>query len=92
METWRDSRRQGDNTLLPAALPSLLLAVDAAGQRALLDTARKLIDKVLCWMTFTSLLNRSLNRVTQAPSPQCHERYQPGVHFRWCPLGSFECV
>jgi hypothetical protein len=48
VETWRDSRRQGDNTLLPAALLSLLLAVDAAGQRRLLETARTLIDKVLC--------------------------------------------
>jgi hypothetical protein len=48
VETWRDSRRQGDNALLAAALPPLLLAVDAAGQRALLDAARTLIDKVPC--------------------------------------------
>lgn len=48
VEMWRDSRRQGDNMLLAAALPSLLLAVNVAGQRSLLDAARTLIDKVWC--------------------------------------------
>ena len=52
VETWRDSRRQGDNMLLAAALPSLLMAVNVAGQRSLLDAARTLIDKVLCWTPF----------------------------------------
>jgi hypothetical protein len=46
VEMWRDSGRLGDNTLLPEALPSLLLAVDAAGQRELLDTVRTLLNKV----------------------------------------------
>ena len=46
VETWRESVRRGDNTLLPEALPPLLLAVDAAGQRELLDTVRALINKV----------------------------------------------
>ena len=41
------SAHPGECTLLPEALPPLLLAVDATGQQQLLDTARTLLDKVL---------------------------------------------
>ena len=47
VETWQHSGRQGINMLLPEVLPSLLLAVDAAAQRELLDVVRTLVDKVL---------------------------------------------
>jgi hypothetical protein len=47
LETWQTSARPGECTLLPEALPPLLLAVDATGQQQLLDTARLLVDKVL---------------------------------------------
>lgn len=47
MEAWREGGRLGQNTLLAEALPPLLLAADATGQRELLVTVHTLMDKVL---------------------------------------------
>ena len=87
VETWRDSRRQGDNTLLAAALPSLLLAVDAAGQRALLDTVRTLMDKVLCWMPSSMLFEQS-----DASPLNLNVMRGTNKVFRWCPVENFGCA
>lgn len=74
IEAWRASERPGENTLLPAALPPVLIATSSAAQEELLATARTLMLKVwevgicavhsFCWLTcLCSTGSRSCSRL-----------------------------
>lgn len=45
IDTWRASERPGPNTLLPAVLPMLLPAPDAAAQAVVLEAVHDLVVK-----------------------------------------------